>query len=459
MALERPTPLDVSNLRVEKRGLPMNVAALAILEPGVLLDASGQLVLDAITERIERRLHKAPRLRQRLHWPGLGFGPPVWVDDLQFDIRRHVRVHAVPVPGGEDALLASCVELNDRPFDQAHPLWEIWFLTDSLDGRVAMLVRFHHVLADGLAALLLLGVLFDSAPDLPEREGPAWTPRPVPARSELLLDNLRRRIAAVRAGADRIGHPRQLLARGRTLWREGVQLAREGRAPRTSFNRPVGKGHRLTLVRADLERAKEAAHAHHATVNDVVLCAMAGGARALLAERGELRRELVLKVSVAASVRAPTSASEAGNLVGVLLVPLPVGEEDPITRLEQIAQATAERKRLPPYQPASRFLLSWMIRGMNRQRTINLLMSNLPGPPQPMYFAGAKILEVFQIGVIQGNVPVSVGVLSYAGQLNFDIVVDRGLVPDVAAFANGMADDLDRLGARSVGEEIGAGVA
>jgi diacylglycerol O-acyltransferase / wax synthase len=446
VALDRPTPLDVSNLRIEKRGVPMNVAALAILEPGALLDASGQLGLDAIRDRIERRLYMAPRLRQRLHWPGLGLGPPVWVDDAAFDIRRHVRAHEVPAPGGEDALLASCVTLNDRPFDQAHPVWEIWLLTDSFDGRVAMLVRFHHVLADGLAALLLLGVLFDSAPDVPEREGPAWAPRPVPARSELLCDNVLGRIAAVRAGADRIGHPRQLLAQGRTLWREGVQLAREGRAPRTSFNRPIATGHRLALVRADLERAKEAAHAHHATVNDVVLSAMAGGARALLVARGELRPNLVLKVSVAASVRDPTSPSRSGNRVGVLLVPLPVGEADPIRRLEQIAQATAERKRLPPYQPASRLLVSLMIRGMNRQRTINLLMSNLPGPSQPMYFAGAKIVEVFQIGVIQGNVPLSVGVLSYAGQLNFDVVVDPNLVPDVAIFAKGMADDLNRLG-------------
>jgi len=93
---------------------------------------------------------------------------------------------------------------------------------------------------------------------------------------------------------------------------------------------------------------------------------------------------------------------------------------------------------------------------MNRQRRVNLLMSNLPGPPEPMYFAGAKILEVFQIGVIQGNVPLSVGVLSYAGQLNFDIVGDPNLVPDLPAFANGMADDLDRLGARPVGEGIAA---
>ncbi len=445
--LERLTPLDVSNFRVERRGLPMGVAALAILESRGLLDSSGGLALDAIRVRIEQRLHLAPRLRQRLCWPGFGFGAPVWVDDASFDIRRHVRAHALPARGGEDALLAFCVELNDRPYDRTHPLWEICFLTGGLEGRVSMLVRFHHVVADGLAAVVLFGALFDSGPHATIPAGPTWTARPVPVRSELLRDGLRRRIRAVRTGVERIAHPGQLLARGTTLLCQGVQLAREGRAPRTSFNRPIGKQHRLALLRGDLERARQVAHAHHATVNDVVLCAMAGGARALLAVRGELRRELVLKVSVAASVRGPTSASHAANLVGVLLVPLPVGVQDPIRRLEEIARATAERKRLPPYQPAARLLQRWMVRSMDRQRMINLLMSNLPGPREPMYFAGAKILEVFQIGVIQGNVPLQVGVLSYAGQLNFEIVADASLDADLAAFARGMADDLQRLGA------------
>jgi len=448
LVLERLTPLDVSNLRIERHGLPMNVAALAILEGSVLLDGPGELALEAIKGRIGQRLHLAPRLRQRLYRPGFGFGAPVWVDDASFDISRHVRTRPVPA-SGEEALLATCVELNDRPFDQAHPLWEVWLLTGAPAGHVSMLIRFHHVLADGIAALLLLGTLFDSAPEAPEQEGRPWAARPIPTRSELAGDALRRSITGFHRGVHKLGHPRRALAAAGTLFRQGLQFAREGRAPRTSFNRPVGGQHRVLLVRADLEQARQVAHAHHATVNDVVLCTIAGGARALLAGRGELQGPLVLKVSVAASVRAQASASQAGNLVGILLVPLPVAEEDPIRRLEQIARATAERKRLPPYQPAARLLQRAMIAAMNRQRRINLLMSNLPGPPQPLYFAGAKILEVFQVGVVQGNVAVQVGALSYAGQLNLDIVGDANLVPDLMVFANGMTEDLERLGARS----------
>ena len=331
----------------------MSVAALASLEGRVLLDASGELALEPIRARINQRLHLAPRLRQRLYRPSFGLGGPVWVDDASFDISRHVKTRPVPAGGGEEALLATCVELNAGPFDQAHPLWEMWLLTGALDGQVPMLIRFHHVLADGIAAVMLLGALFDSAAVTPESKGQPWAVRPIPARSELVGDVLRRSIAGVRSGVRKIEHPRRTMAPARTLVRQALQLAREGRAPRTSLNRPVGRQHRVLLVRSDLEQARKVAHGHHATVNDVVLCAIAGGARALLAHRGELQRLLELKVSVAASVRAPASASQAGNLVGVLIVHVPVGEEDPIRRLEQIARATAERKRLPPALPPS----------------------------------------------------------------------------------------------------------
>jgi hypothetical protein len=132
-----------------------------------------------------------------------------------------------------------------------------------------------------------------------------------------------------------------------------------------------------------------------------------------------------------------------------MLVPVPVGEPDPIRRLQDVARATAERKRRPPYQPSARFAQRWMVRAMFHQRLVNLLASNLPGPPVPLYLAGARVLEVFQIGVVQGNIALSVGVLSYAGQLNFDIVGDAEAVPDLLMFAEGLAAALGELEVRS----------
>jgi len=147
-----------------------------------------------------------------------------------------------------------------------------------------------------------------------------------------------------------------------------------------SLNVPVTGPRRLLLIRADLRRAKVVAHAHGGTVNDVVLAAVAGGARSLLRSRGELIPGLVLKASVAASVRDPADRRAAGNRVGVMIVPLPVAEADPDRRLTGIAAATARRKTLPPYQPASRLAQRWMADVMTRQRLVNLLVSNLPGP-------------------------------------------------------------------------------
>jgi hypothetical protein len=190
-----------------------------------------------------------------------------------------------------------------------------------------------------------------------------------------------------------------------------------------------------------------AAHAHGGTVNDLVLAAVAGGAQRLLASRGELSPRLVLRASVAASVRAASDQPVVGNRVGVMIVPLPVGEADPGRRLSLIARATTQRKRQPPYQPSARLLQRWMVGMMSRQRLVNLLVSNLPGPTAPLFFAGTPVLEIFQFGVVQGNVTVSVGALSYAGQLNLDLVGDPDAVPDLTAFANGISDTLQQLGA------------
>jgi diacylglycerol O-acyltransferase len=444
---DRLSPIDVSNLRVEDHGLPMHVAAFAILEGTPLLDASRELRLDALRGRLEQRLALAPRLRQALFRPRVGLGLPLWVDDSSFDIRQHVLALAIPAPGDESALLKVCAELNEPPLDRSRPLWEMWLLTGLADGTVGMLFRLHHVVADGIAALALIGTLFDAAPDAPAPVAGSWDPRPAPGPGELLSDNLRRHATALTAALSRIRHPAAMSRRLSVPVGQVWQLLREGSAPRVSLNRPVGRHRRLLFVRADLDRAKAVAHAHGAKVNDVVLAAMAGGARRLLGARGELKPGLVLKVSVAASIRSPADEPAIGNRVGIFLAPLPVGEPDPIRRLQQIARASAERKRHPPYQPGGRFVQRWMVRAMSHQRLVNLLASNLPGPPFHMFFAGARVLELFQVEVVQGNITVSVGVVSYAGQLNFDIVGDADASPDLAEFAAGVSDTLLQLGA------------
>ena len=171
--MERLSALDLSNLRVEDRGLPMHVAALVILDdaaPGAGLD------LDTVRTVIGQRLHLAPRLRQELYWPRRGLGPPVWVDAAGFDIRDRVRARPVPAPGDETVLLQVCAELNTGRMDRSHPLWQVWLLTGLAGGRAELFIRLHHVVADGIAAVALLGALFDPDPAAPAAAAPAWAP-------------------------------------------------------------------------------------------------------------------------------------------------------------------------------------------------------------------------------------------------------------------------------------------
>ena len=449
--VERLSQLDLSNLRIEDHGLPMHVAALLLVDQA---GPSARLDLDTVRVAVARRLHRVPRLRQILYRPPPGLGPPLWTDDPGFDIREHVRHGAVPVPGDEHTLLEVCSKLNASRLDRSRPLWEIWLLTGLAGGGSGLLIRLHHAVADGLAAVAMMEALF-AAEDAGGliADVCTWRPRPKPGTRELLADSLRKKISATRSASVQMRHPQAIVAGLRPVARSARALTRARRAPRVSINVPVSGHHRLMLVRADLGRIRNVAHAHGGTVNDVVLTAVAGGARSLLDARGELAPGLILQASVPASLRGPTDDRAAGNQVGVIIVPLPLGEADPARRLVSIAAATATRKRQPLHQPNARVLQSWMIRAMKRQHLINLLVSNVPGPRDPLYVAGARITEVFQLGTVQGNVTINVGAFSYAGQLNLGVAGDSEAVRDLAIFAGGISDTLSQLdvpvGARS----------
>ena len=439
--LDRLTLQDEMYLRVEARGAPMHVAGLLFLDGGPLLDERGAVRLDAIRAHVNERL--SPRLRQVLLRTGLGEGPQVWVDDPDFDIAAHVRTRSVPSPDDEASLLGVVEELNEPSLPRSRPLWELWLLSGLSNGRLAMLIRLHHVVADGIAALALLGDWFDFDADPVAQAFPDGKPGPAPSRRDLLDDNRRRIARHMAKGASSLLHPTRWLPEAAATARTAVGALSEGLAPRTSLNGPVGSRRRLLLARADLGRVKAVAHAHGAKVNDVALAAIAGGARALLEHRGEAT-DVELRAMVPVSERSPGGRLRGGNLLAVIVVPLPVGERDAVRRLERIAQDTLERKKRPIRQ-WDQFPTA-ITAVMNHQRFVNLFTSNMPGPTVPWYFAGARVLEMFQIAPVQGNVALNVGVLSYDGSLGIDMVGDADVIPDLESFADGLHATLEELG-------------
>jgi diacylglycerol O-acyltransferase len=446
--LDRLSPGDLANVRAESWGAPMHVAGLVLLDGAPMRGSGEGFPVAALRAEIDRRLDRAPRLRQRLHRPAFGGGRPIWVDDPRFDVSAHVHERSVPAPGDERALLDVCAEIGEAPLFLSQPPWDLWFLHGLADGSVAMLIRMHHVVADGVASVALLGSLFDGVPDPP---AVPWVPAPAPSDRELRRDNVRSHVRAVERAITYLAHPRVAAERMGATAVAMKDVVGEGTAPRTSLNVPVRDRRRHSLARADLERCRAVAHEQGGTINDVLLASVAGGAASLLLARGEPVD--VLRTSVPASIRS-AGDPVAGNLVSLMIVPLPVGESDPTRRVATIARETARRKRRPRMKgalPGSALTQRTLVAAMRRQRIVNLFTSNVVGPTDRLAFAGAEVRDLFQLGVVQGNVPVSVGAISYAGRLNVDVVVDADVVPDAERFVAGLVESLDELGVSAPG--------
>ena len=408
---QRLSVQDAGFLYLEHAGLPQHVAILAVTEGGPLHDPDGRLRLDAIRQELAGRLQLIPRLRQRVLSPEVGQGLPLWVDDPGFDLANHVRTVQVPAPGGQRELLGLCDELCLRLLDRARPLWELWLVTGLAHGRVGLVLKLHHSLADGLAAVQLVGILLGSTADAPSPTPPPWQPRPTPSGSSLLADNLAGRSATLAAALARLRHPGRLAAQARVL-AGAAQMAAGGRRHRPSsvLRRPVGGRRRLAVARAQLAEVKAVAHAHGATVNDLLLAAVTGGLRALLVARGAPVDGLTLYASVPVALRARADAAGLGNQVGLMIVPLPVGEPDPVQQLRQVSQATIQRKRRPELLASLRPVGSLAIlRALNRysrhQRIVDLFVTNVPGPKRPLYLLGARLLEAFPVVQIAATSP------------------------------------------------------
>lgn len=460
--MDRLTAQDLSMVWPDDVGWPQDIGALAILDGTRLFDAEGRFRIEAVRAAIEARLHLVPRFRQLLSLPRRGLGWPLWVDAPTFEIREHVNVVALPAAGDEAQLLLVTESLRRRRLPRTRPLWQMWFVTGLPAGRVGFYMKVHHTIADGAAGVATLGAFLDAVPDAPVGPPRPWTPAPPPPTRDLFEDNLRRRLHGLRRSMSAVAHPMTTSRQVREGWPAVRETLVDTRAPRTSFNRPIGPDRRLALMRSGIELVKQVGRSHEATVNDVLMTVIAGGLRDLLDGRGERVNDLVLRGYVPVSLHREQPGHARGNLDGVMAVPLPIGIPDPIRRLRLIAAETAERKKRKR-PPAGTLLRNGLaqrafLRLMARQRWANVYVANVSGPSQPLCFAGAPVLEVFPVVPLTGNVALGVGALSYAGQFNITIVADADAVPDVDTFATGIQGALHTLSASRSVKQAMAGI-
>ena len=412
----------------------------------LVLDAAQGFTAAQARRVLAERIRAVPRLRQRLHRAPPGCGRPYWADDPAFDIDEHVRQVCCPPPGDERALLDLAAARLAEPMPRSRPLWSATFVTGLADGGTGLVVIMDHVLADGVAGLAVLGTLVDQAAGTAPARADRF-PAPAPRVRELAADAWRGRLR--RAGQAGPGAPRQV--RGLRRIRAGMAELGGARPPRrlpvTSLNRPVGPRRRLDVAAVDLAAVRDLGHANGGTVNDVVLAAVAGALRTLLAARGEQLSEVTITVPVAA--RRAATGGELGNQIGIMPVTVPA-TGDIAARITRTAQITRERKSRARGASAALFVPAFLLlarTGLLRwftshQRIVQTFLTNLRGPQDPLTFGGAAVRAIIPIPSTTGNVTVTFAASSYAGTLRITVLSDPARMPDAPALAAALRREL-----------------
>ncbi|WP_141013473.1 WS/DGAT/MGAT family O-acyltransferase [Nocardioides sambongensis] len=463
--MQRLSGLDASFLYLETPAQLLHVCAVMVLDPSTMPEGySFPRVLDGI----EQRVRDVPAFTRKIRGVPLGLDHPVWVRDQDFDIERHLHRLALPTPGGYRELMDLSAHLASLPLDRSRPLWQMWLIEgyrpDGPDGpeRVVVFAKMHHATVDGVSGFNLVSHLCSLEPQAApiEVSGPAGRLRD-PSRGELLGRAVLGTVGRPLTFARVLRPSADLIAKTVGRVREGTAMAAPFSAPRTSFNGTI-TGHRaLGLIDLDLEEIREVKRASGTTVNDVVLAVVGGALRAYLAERDELP-ETSLLATVPVSVRDASRRSDGANKVSALFCRLGTDLADPQERLRMMAERNRHAKDHHNAIPADA-LQDWAefaaprtfglaVRAYANLRLAekhpvvhNLVISNVPGPPVPLYFMGARIDAMHPLGPVFHGAGLNITVMSNAGRVHVGAISCRESMPDVDALVRHFPVELERL--------------
>ncbi len=460
------TGLDAQFLALETPRQSGHVGGLAVLDPSTR--ANGRLELADVHNMLAQRLALLPPFRWRLKEVPLGLDYPYWIDDPDFDLEYHVREIALAPPPTDEKLGEQVARIFARPLDRTRPLWEVYLIHGLQDGHVALLTKIHHAAVDGMSGQEILSVLLDLTPE--GREAPAADDSP-PDREPGDLEMLGRGLLGapryfgrvVQAlpstlpnledaplinevpGARMLGRTTSRVTRALRRRPSRVLERSTHSRPRTSFNGHVSAHRRFAFGQLSLDEVKAVKNVHGFTVNDVVVAICTGAVRRWLIEHDELPDQpLVAQVPV--SVRTEEQRGTFGNRIGMMSVPLFTNEEDPEERLRlthEALRAAKERHQALPaqlLQDATQFIPPAVFAraarvtfslAATRTPVWNLVISNVPGPPFPLYCVGARMVAHYPVSVITDGMGLNITVMSYCGRLDFGIVADREQMRDV----------------------------
>jgi WS/DGAT/MGAT family acyltransferase len=456
--MKRLSGTDALFLSTETSSWHQHVGGLAIIDPS----ESERFSFETVRNNTRDRLHHVPKFMWKIKEVPLNLDRPVWVEDPDFDIDRHLRRIAVPPPGGRKELGDLLGMLMGYQLDRRRPLWEMWYIDGVVGGQVAIITKYHHCVMDGMSGAGLAELLLDIEPDPDPRPAPALHEREpgprVPSDWELLGRGL----------LPTIQTPRKMTQYAvRSGIRGGVMLQRRSRNPLhrgvsgPCFNGSVGPHRTNSFVSISLDDVRALKKHFDVKVNDVVLALVSGALRGHIQQHGE-SPDGPLVAGVPVSTRIDAGEGDGGNKVAIMNVSLATDIDDPVERLHQIVQSTQSAKELteavraraiqsvgevaPPLlvNLASRAALSANI-GRLAPVIQNLVVSNVPGPPIPLYVCGGKVTGIYAASVLLANQGLNVTLMSYVDRVDFGFTADADLVNDLWEISDRIKDALVEL--------------
>lgn len=475
------TALDQLFLDMESDTHYGHVGSLAILDPSTV--PGGELTLKRLQDTVMERRHLLPPMTMRIAPVPLGLDRPYWAPDERFDIGYHMRELALPAPGSDEQLADQVARIFSRRLDRDRPLWELYLIHGLPDGRVAVMTKIHHAMVDGMSGAEIIGVLYDLSPEgrevPPEGPGEIGAPgsgtdmlvRALTATPGRLLGSVRRAtrvlpnidILPSALGVPGTEQVSRTLSRiqGRRRGDGGVLERPALRAPRVPFSERISPHRRFAFGSLSLADVKAVKNHHGVKVNDVVVALVAGATRRWLVEHDALPDQpLIAQIPV--SVRTEEQRGTFGNRVSIMLVPIPTDKPEAADRIacaNEHLRSAKERHNampaemlqdmtafIPPAINARATRVTLRMAANSRLRPLyNLVVSNVPGPPIPIFMAGAQLEACYPISVIADGSGLNVTIMSYRDSVDVGIVADRECMPDVHRMIGWMQEDLEAL--------------